>query len=314
MNDPNETVVPDQEVLQPDDAEPILSLTKTDQDLIATAEAAKRQVKYVRDMITHALDVTEPKQWVIMGGGDDPPVYPGEAAAKRIARLFGINWTNLRIERQDREDAKGRYYRYRAIATFTLKRTGDSIDEVGTANSRKPFFAIRNGQLIPMEEVDEDNIEKAAITNCFTRGITGLVGIRGLTLSTIPKRLAEGASKVDFKGGTRGGSRQSKEEAKRAQQIGLWLMELHNNDRDSAMDDLERRTTFNTKDRDTGKERTVKGKRSLSALTPKQIDFLERDLEKQMEQFHTKQAASMDNDVDPDAWEDERKRGGESLG
>lgn len=312
MNEPNEAVQAEQEVMQPDESEPILSLT-TDRDLKAMAISAKEQAKYVREMITHALDVTEPSQWVIMGGGDDPPVYPGEAAAKRIARLFGINWHNLRIEKQEREDTKGRYYRYRAIATFTLKRTGDSIDEIGTANSRKPFFAMRGGQLLPMEEVDEDNIEKAAITNCLTRGITGLVGIRGLTLKTIPERLAKGASRVDFKDGTRRGSKkQTKEEAKKAHQIGLWLLEIHGGDRNAAMDDLERRTTWKVKERDKdGKEteRTVKGKRSLETLTPKQIDFLYADLEKQIQQFHAQQTEATSSDESADKWEDDRQGG-----
>lgn len=304
-NQEREMISEDQEILQPNE-EPILALRKAD-DPKAMAKLAKEQAEYVRIMITHALDVTEPNHWVAMGGGDDPPVYPTEACAKRIARLFGINWANLRIEKQDREDARGAFYRYRVTATFTLKRSGDTIEEVGTSDSRKPFFAKRGGEWLPMEEVDEGNVEKAAITNCLTRGITGLVGVRGFTLSMLPERLRTGTHRVEFnEGSQRGAPKQSPEDAKKAKEIGRWLIEMEGGDVDAAMNELEARTTFTIKDKKTGEKREVKGKRKLELLTTKQIEFLHRELSKEIESFRANQSQAPE---DPDEWENRRAKG-----
>lgn len=305
----DETMVHEQEVMSA--TEPVMSIAPVG-DVRALARGAAEQVKAVQAIIRHALDITEPSHWVIMGGGDDPKVYLTEAGAKRIARLFGVNWTNLRSERMDREDSNGKYYRWRYMGTFSLKRTGDSIDEIGTCNSRDQFFAKRGDEWLPSEDVDEDNIEKAALTNCLTRGITGLIGIRGLTVSSLPKKL-QGGPRVTFRDGSqRGGKAQDDTTIQKAAQIGLWLLEMNGEDKGRAADDLERRTTFQVDDpKEEGGKRTVPGKRSAKKITSKQADYLFRDLLKEIEAFRAQQTATQGK-VEPAAEQTDRPPVGEN--
>lgn len=268
-------------------------------DVREMARTARERVQALRELITHAIDVTDRWDWVVMGGGSDPKVYLTGAGATKVARLFGINWTNVRKTRQEREDNRGMYYFYEYTATFMAGSA--VIEETGTCTSKDPFFAKKGETWLPSSEVDETNVMKAAWTNCLTRGITALIGLRNFPLSRLPEKLREGAPRVDFKDGSqRGAPALAGEDRDKAKQIGEWLLELNGGDTEAAMADLEKRTAFTVKSgKDKGKK--VRGKRSVSRLTPRQVDFLHKDLLEEVERFRAEQpGASGNTDVGGD--------------
>ena len=143
-------------------------------DILALARVAEERIKAVKRLLTAALKVTNERDWVNLGGSP----YLQSSGAEKIARLFGISWFNMNIEKEEREDSKGKYYIYTCSATFTMGNT--HIEAIGTCSSRARFFAISHGELKPIEEIDETNIKKTAMTNCIRNGVTRLLGLRNI--------------------------------------------------------------------------------------------------------------------------------------
>lgn len=272
------------------DTPSVLSISQI--DVRELARTAKERVQALRELIDHALDVTDFWDWVIMGGGSDPKVYLTAAGAEKVARLFSVSWQITKKERHDRETSQGeKYYFWEYTGVF--KAGGIEIVEMGTCSSRDQFFAKNKGEWIPSADVDETNVMKAAYTNCITRGITGIIGLRNFPLSRLPGKLKD-APRVTFDGQSSGGKAsggggrykkqpQDDETKRKAKQIGAILLELHEGDEKAAIDDLESRTKFETTDKKTGKKKVVNGKRRLADLTKKQTGFLLEQLQGELD-------------------------------
>ena len=143
------------------------------------AANADRQIVALKKVMLAALKMTNPHDWVILGGQP----YLTASGAEKIARLFGISWYDFEIKEDRYEDDKGPYI------VFTVKgkfRMGDSeIEAVGTCSTRNAFFGKAKGELKPLSDIDIPSVKKAAVTNCIVNGVKRLLGIRTLTLDAL---------------------------------------------------------------------------------------------------------------------------------
>lgn len=166
------------------------------EDIITMAEHRVAQMQRLKDV---ALKATNAKDWVNQGG--EP--YMCAPGAEKVGRLFGVKVTGVTHQKIDTKDEKGPFYFYQYKGLFSLPGDVDSIEVVGTCSSKDQFFAKRGGELLPLSEIDETNIMKAAYTNMFQNGVTRLLGLRNVTweqLEAAGIKKSEAAN-VEYKSG-----------------------------------------------------------------------------------------------------------------
>lgn len=148
--------------------------TQLDQteDILA---AANRRVAQLDQIVTLALKRTNNNDWVDQQGKP----YLTCSGAEKIARLFGVNWCNVKAEKIISSDEQGQYYFYEFSGEFRLGR--DNIFAVGTCSQKDAFFSKSKEGIKPASEIDETNIRKAAYSNMVVNGVTRILGIRNLT-------------------------------------------------------------------------------------------------------------------------------------
>lgn len=182
-------------IAKPKNGESKELIDRTD-DIIATAE---RRIERISKIKMYALKSTNHEDWVDMQGKP----YLTSSGAEKVARLFGVKIRDVKTEKKDSSDEKGKFYYYLVTGVAELKGGDDYIEAVGTCSSKDQFFAKRGGQFKPLSEVEETNILKAAYSNFIGNAITRLLGIRNLTweeLKTIgiaPDKVA----RVEYKNG-----------------------------------------------------------------------------------------------------------------
>jgi len=102
-----------------------------------------------------------------------------------VARLIGIDYRPV-IEplgvRQEGFDDLGLYYVWTFWVEAVLKRTGDTIVEVGSCSSRDDFFATwkdsqKQKHWRELHEIDESDIKNTAYSNAVSRAVKALLGI-----------------------------------------------------------------------------------------------------------------------------------------
>lgn len=155
-----------------------------------------------------------PGDWVVhKKDGDkdeDQKANMGAAAAERMAAFVGItesNWTAGVKEWS--EDRKHFTYAYEADFTFG-KRTIHVISRVGT---RDKFFGKKSGAWKPLEEVQEDDIKKAAFRACRKEGVRTLLGLRNVPVAKL-QQLGFEIAKINFVGFENQGKKLSADETK----------------------------------------------------------------------------------------------------
>jgi len=144
------------------------------EDLISIAQ---RRVEIVGKLMTTALKITTHRDWVNQNGNP----YLVHSGAEKVARLFGISLSNIKMERMWAEDTKGKYYIYKHTGTAALPGRFDSIEALGTCSQRDAFFGRVSGELRDTSEIDETNIMKASYSNFVVNAITHLLGLRNIT-------------------------------------------------------------------------------------------------------------------------------------
>jgi hypothetical protein len=184
------------------------SLAEVTDDIIASAE---RRIANIEKIIGLALRITNEHDWVDQQGKP----YLTASGAEKIARLFGVCWSNIKTEKILTEDEKGKFYFYQTSGIFSLRN--DKVEAVGTCSSKDQFFAKRGGQLLPLSDVDETNIMKASYSNCTVNGITRLLGLRNLTWEQVESSgLKRGkVAAVAYAQGGAGGGKISEAQGKR---------------------------------------------------------------------------------------------------
>ncbi len=235
------------------------------------AETADERVRAMSQIIRASVTACGSRDWVDLGGHP----YPMEVGAERMARLWGVH---VQIqEGPTREDRDG-YYLYRCKVRVWSDLLGRSTEVVGMRTSRDPFFCVRyerrpDGEsqrvMLRMEEVNERDVAMAAQTNAKVRGITEVLGLRGLTwddLAAYGMTPQSAAGRVTY--GKDDAVAGLTEEQMRTQ-IRDWLLAMSGGDMDAARAKLIEITSFTTKD---GKK--IPGVNSTTDLSGKRLQVV----------------------------------------
>jgi hypothetical protein len=158
----------------------------SDQIVDQVLQRAERRMINLKRLKEYALSLTNEKDWFDMGG---KPYLCG-AGSEKVGRPFGVRIKFIppnilgmpNPQKIKGTDALGEYYLWIYYGTASLGVDGaDEIDVQGICSSRDKFFAITDGALKPISEVDEPNIMKKALNNLIMNGITRILGLRNLT-------------------------------------------------------------------------------------------------------------------------------------
>jgi len=253
-------VVTDEEVLSLGQEAEVRSISiPMEEDLsrlLRLADTAEERADSLKKIKLASLKVTSPSDWVDQEGSP----YLQCSGAEKVARLWGINWKILGTQKVLRDD----FYMFVVTLRVWSQILGE-IEVVGTRSSRDPFFGKRRGELVPMLQVDEAAVLKAAYTNSLVNGITRLVGVRGLTWEELGKygTTQDKAQRIErFQR-----NEQTDDERGRVDEIRNKLIELCGGDAKAALAKLTEITTFTGKDGE-----PVPGLRSFSDLRGKRLD------------------------------------------
>lgn len=176
-------------------------------NIMMVAERADKMVTALNKIMSAALKITTPRDWVLIGGTP----YLQESGATKVARLFGIGWKI--IDQTVDRDADG-YPTFTYRMTFTMGNI--TIEAEGSRSARDEFFAgkrtDRDGnpkKQKNLDEIDLRDVKQAAYTNCLNNGIKRILpGLRNLDVADLEAAgiNMNNAKGYSFKTGTRGGN------------------------------------------------------------------------------------------------------------
>lgn len=156
-------------------------------------DAVDRVAETRQRMIQICVKRSEPKDWVDFGG---KPYLQGQGG-QRIASVVGIEigppvWGD---ERWDGED-----FFCDVSATFYWPLTGARVTEIGFCSTRDKFFAADsdnskynqclrqcNGDRHAAANMLRGEVRKKALSNCVGRGVSAVMGIKGLSWESLAK-------------------------------------------------------------------------------------------------------------------------------
>lgn len=182
-------------VVQENDA-----LMEMDYDnILAVAERADKMVSALNKIMSAALKVTTPKDWVLIGGTP----YLQEAGATKVARLFGIS-TKICEGFPVVTRGEDGYPVYKYRMKFSMGK--QSIEAEGMRSAGDEFFAGKEKQK-SLDQIPLDDVERAAYTNCMNNGIKRIIpGLRNLDISDLEAAGIRPEKGYTFKQGIRGGN------------------------------------------------------------------------------------------------------------
>lgn len=225
-----------------------------------------------KKLILTAYKLTSEPDWVNQSG----KFYLQASGCEKIKNPFGISWEKISKRKEDREDEKGRYYIYFFQGTFFSKLLGSRIEVIGKRSSRSAFFGKKGGEILPLSEIDEEDVAMAAMSNMIVNGVSRLIGIRnpseeqlkaaGLDLTKVQTVKYEGEV--------------SKEESGKGEEAWKMLLELNEGDPEKARALCLELSSFYSK-RD---KKTIPGKKDPRDLSGK---WLESTLQK-VKELHGK--------------------------
>lgn len=175
--------------------------------ILAQAEKADKLVAALNKMMLAAIKITTWMDWVLIGGAP----YLQESGATKVARLFGIGWRILDVQRELDEGYPAFTYRME----FTMHRI--TIECEGSRSGKDEFFTgqrtFRDGSPNPKfknpDAVDALDVKKAAYTNCINNGIKRMLpGLRNIDIASLEAGGID-ANKVrgyTFNNGSKGGN------------------------------------------------------------------------------------------------------------
>ena len=240
-------------------------LSIANDELILMANQAPERVAAVNTIMRASIQVTTPKDWVIIGGNP----YLQESGATKIANLFNVNWKLTSSEKKYDEDGSG-HYAYHWMGTFT--RGGTSIDASGMRSTKDEFFIgsannPNKPQLKP-SDVDERDVKNAAMSNCIVNGIKrSIPGLRNVSVEYLQSAGLD-TSKCSGYGFNTGAAKEMTGEAlNQRDEIKRMLVEMYG---DAKWTQGLEKATENTD----ASGKFWPGKKDISKLTEKQIPFI----------------------------------------
>ena len=197
-NDAVEADAPAREIYRVDDEgdpEVMLAILEKKAQLAPRFKAAQDAILASQ---TYARDWTE----------FDGTMCLSAAGAERVGRLFDIQYSETTWLKEEFTDAVGKGYRYVYECQAAL---GSRITyAMGVYSSRDAFLGQCQGQYKALEEVDENNVRRAAYSLMKGNAIKSLLGLRGIPRAEWEKIMpAAGQEAQKAKKAERGKSNQS---------------------------------------------------------------------------------------------------------
>jgi len=240
------------------------SLTEQIQDVL---DASMRMAELQRRIVETAVRITNHQDWTNLGGKP----YLCEAGAMKAASVLPVEI--YCIEKPTKtwaDDETGRYYIYACEYGAKWKGGLGAVTATGTASSRDKFFSMKNGERLPLSEIDETNLIKKCATNGRHNAIVRLLGLQNLTMDEVKDF---GIDVGQLKGTAYDGKKEQKEDEnpeqaeKHREEIRRMLLEMNGGHADEASAHLEKLTSFTGRD---GK--AVKGKNNVKYLSGKWLE------------------------------------------
>jgi hypothetical protein len=136
------------------------------------------------------LKLTRPYDWVNFQGR----AYLTAYGAERLMLLFNISYKIGEPEIKYDEDGH-----FTVIFRGTFTWGEKTIEEIGIRSSKDPFFSKAKGQDIPPHQIRLSDVMKAARSNLIARGVSTLLGLRGLNVQDVTKMVGTIDQQVLFK-------------------------------------------------------------------------------------------------------------------
>jgi hypothetical protein len=208
--------------------------------------AIERGAEVYRRLKIIAIKMTKPTDWVVMGSAP----YLLDRGAEVVAAPFGVDIEpGIKLRKEQRTDSRGVYDLWIAEGSAYSRRLGRRVTDIGTCSERDKFFAFNGKELKEVDEIDQANIMKKAVTNLHTRLITKVVGLRGMTLDDLKEAGVElgNLPKVQF--AERGKAAPLSDEAmSKVKAVWTLCLELAENDEANARTLLKTASGFQGKD------------------------------------------------------------------
>ena len=227
--------------------------------------------------IVTTLKMTKPKDWSDQSGYP----YLEACGAEPVANPWGINLVDEKREKVPGEDDKGKYYIWIYKARAYLPRTNRWIDVEGVCSSRHTLFAIKDGQLRPIEDIDEVDIMTTARRKLLRNAVVELLGLRNVTWEELEAAgiLREKVAKFERKAG----SELSDEAKKKRKAIGDMMRTMFGEDKEKCRAELKEITEYINK-----KGEQVPGVENLNGMSQRKLEVTYDKVKREYEQW-TKQ-------------------------
>ena len=155
-----------------------------DTDSAKALAAVDQRIAFYNEIRKRTVKLTLPQDWVDMGG---KPYLQGQGV-QRLKQPWGLYFRDVRIEPTLEETRtrlrRGEHVSVEVIGMAGSRVTGEESVFLGGRSSDDGFFADRKGGI---EQLDAEDLRKAAITNWEVRAGTDLLGLRGLTWADLER-------------------------------------------------------------------------------------------------------------------------------
>ncbi len=291
MTDQNEVIEPEVMTVPPQQqvattvapiGNGIVAAPQTREDMEAMMERAELAIEFQNRIKIAALKLTNENDWCKLG----KKFFLENTGAKKMMQAFGVSvYPDGPATSVRHEDDKGEYI----IVTVSMRALwhGSEVTEKGVCSTRDKLFGTVNGGYRPLSEVNLVNVTLKAHTGAIRRAVTTVLALNpteeDMKSADLDLQKIENDSGVSYGAGTRGGNTDSKEVAARKAEVGRKLMEMYD-DKKTAADALEFMTSFKGND---GEQ--VKGRRTMKAVSEKQLFYVEKDVNAEYAKFQALQ-------------------------
>jgi hypothetical protein len=160
--------------------------------MIETVKEIEKRLEFVSKLNKLLIKLTIPKDWINFNG----TAYLQADGARRLLDILGISF----FPKKDDYDIiyhKDGHYTVIYYGTFEWK--GKRIDEIGARSSKDYFFSRAKGKEIPPDQINFSHVVKSAYSNLIARGVSAILGLRGLPYEEVIKKIGSIEKEVKFK-------------------------------------------------------------------------------------------------------------------
>lgn len=166
-------------------------VSTTETELVPSSTTPKTALDRFSNIVKIAVKRLDPRsQFVVFPHQEGEMAHLTGSAARALLRSLGLVYkmrlVDVKIQREDREDDKGKYYIY--VASGRLIFGDGEVYVEGTASTRNKFFWMAKGKTKELHEINERDVRKAALTELYKECAAWLLGGRAFPIEML-KRL-----------------------------------------------------------------------------------------------------------------------------